>query len=124
MLRLFGSNGLRYSSRCTRSFVYQSQRSYSNGVNPTSEYIPPTYDRPRYSLKRFNMQLAQSVFCRSPNLDRTTTVHRVMKYDGVKGDNITYHILFNAILYHEIFEVVSILVFFWIFFFNFYDIFS
>lgn len=88
------------------TYVFQA-RTFATGYNPTSKYIPATPDRPRYSLKRFNMQLSQSVFCRSPNFERTQLVYRVMRHDGVVGDHVTFYILFNAIKEHQLWELVS-----------------
>ena len=96
------------SGRINASCFSGTKRFYVARVNPTSIYTAPTFDRPRYSLKRFNMQLSQSVFTRSPNLERTTVVYKVMKYDGVKGDHITFYILFSAVLEHQIWDQVSV----------------
>ena len=74
---------------------------------PSSPYTPPVFDRPRYSLKRFNMQLAQSVFCRSPSLERTQVIIRVMNHDGVVGDHVTFYAIFSAIKVHRIYEAVG-----------------
>ena len=97
-----------FGSGFPRALGFNQTRACVLRVNPTSEYIPSKPDQPRYSLKRFNMQLSQSVFCRSPNLERTQTVYRVMEHDGVKGDHITFFILFSAILEHEVWELVRI----------------
>ena len=87
--------------------TYGIKQTVFTGTTPTSEYIPPTPDRPRYSLKRFNLQLSQSIFCRTPNEERTWVVYRIMNHDKAIPDQITFYLLFSAIKVHQSWYLVS-----------------